>query len=456
MKTTPFNQIIQLGYPIVVAYSGGLDSTVLLKQLVELRKRQAFPLYAIHIHHGLSTHADAWLAHCKQTSEEWGVNFYHAHAHITQQNQQSLEAVARDARYRLITEIINQIAKEGAYNAVSLITGQHKDDQVETFFIRLKRGSGPKGLSAMANKRTVNDLITLYRPLLNTDRTALLTYAEQNQLQWVEDESNADDMFDRNFLRNNVLPIINKRWRGFKDCVVRSAELAAEYTQIVEEVASEDLTQIKVSANQLCCVRLSTLSDNRQRAVLRCWLQTLCSQLPSQKQLHAIQHEVIKAREDSQAQVKLKQGSLRKYQQKLYFCPLLDEIPVEVIKPIIWSSPLSSPLRNLVYNQIIYCEDALVCDPERSLMAVRAAHADEIVSIHYGVSGSVLCQPANRGRKRSIKKLLHEYKVPYWQRHLVPFLFYNDQLVAAIGLWPCSEFVTSSESSVLYSINPPI
>ena len=188
---------------LLVAFSGGLDSTVLLHQLVLLREQDpSLTLRAVHVHHGLSAHADDWVAHCRQICQQWQVPLVVHHVTLARGGL-GVEAHARAARYQAFQDTLNA--------GEVLVTAQHQDDQCETLLLALKRGSGPTGLSAMAPSSAFADS-RLLRPLLNETRESLRQWALAHQLSWIEDESNQDDTYDRNFLRLRVIPLLRERW----------------------------------------------------------------------------------------------------------------------------------------------------------------------------------------------------------------------------------------------------
>ncbi|MEN9847337.1 MAG: hypothetical protein RL368_77, partial [Pseudomonadota bacterium] len=198
-----------------VAYSGGLDSHVLLHALAKLRTHCTAHLHAVHIHHGLNPRADEWAKHCQQVCADLGIpSTVHA-IHIPRNTGASLEALARDARYAALKSIIG----EGEV----CFTAHHGDDQAETVLLQLFRGAGVAGLSAMPRSAPLGNGWQV-RPLLNYSRTQLQHYATTQQLHWIEDDSNLDLRFDRNFLRHAVLPILRQRWGSLSPTLQRVAQ----------------------------------------------------------------------------------------------------------------------------------------------------------------------------------------------------------------------------------------
>lgn len=201
---------------ILVGFSGGVDSTVLLQGLVRLRDEFQLPLEltALYIHHGLNIKADDWLEHCAQCCQQWQVNFISEKVNVDPKDG-GLENSAREARY--------QAFRRNLQPQQVLVTAQHQDDQAETFLLALKRGSGPAGLSSMPAKMLFEHSYLL-RPLLNITREQIEYYAIEQGLTWIEDDSNQDDRYDRNFLRLRVMPLLTQRWPHFSQAVTRSAK----------------------------------------------------------------------------------------------------------------------------------------------------------------------------------------------------------------------------------------
>ena len=274
----------------LVAFSGGLDSTVLLHQLVCWRQQEpSISLRAVHIHHGISQNADSWVAHCQRLCTQWQVPLVVERVTLAQ-NGLGLEAEARTARY--------QAFREALIPGEVLLTAQHLDDQSETLLLALKRGSGPAGLSAMPTYAAFGDT-QLIRPLLHETRAALLHWAQTHALTWIEDESNQDDAYDRNFLRLRVLPLLNARWPHFAEASARSAALCAEQEQLLDELLADELARLRTDAGTLTIEPMMTMSAPKRAAILRRWLAWLGAPMPSRETIARVWQEVALAREDA-------------------------------------------------------------------------------------------------------------------------------------------------------------
>lgn len=400
---------------LLLAFSGGLDSSVLLHLLVLLRQQQPdISLRAVHVHHGLSRFADDWVAHCQQQCERWQVPLVVQHVQL-EGRPGGIEAAARSARYAAFAETL----------AVdeTLLTAQHLDDQCETFLLALKRGSGPAGLSAMAAQTRLGNN-PLLRPLLGISRQQLEDYAQQHQLQWIEDDSNQDPRFDRNFLRLNVLPIVNQRWPHFAAATARSAELCAEQEQLLDELLVEQLTQLLDGENALAIAELATCSAARRYALLRRWIGLFGVTMPARDGLHRLWQEVALSREDAEPQLQLGNYQIRRFRQRLYLLPLLADLSGTQLP---W--PNEAPLALPDGLGTLYVGEG-ECQ-------IRAPLEHESVSVRFTAKGRV--RIVGRAGSRPIKKLWQELAIPPWQRERIPLVYYDEQLIAAVGVFITEE-----------------
>ncbi|MFJ5317379.1 tRNA lysidine(34) synthetase TilS [Pectobacterium versatile] len=394
---------------ILLAYSGGLDSSVLLHLLVVLRQRSGLPIRAAYIHHGLNPLADSWAEHCCQQCERWQVPFASLPVKVEAQNG-GIEAAARTARYQALQAHL----QEGE----ALLTAQHLDDQSETFLLALKRGSGPAGLSAMAAQSMLGHH-RLVRPLLGISRLQLEAYAQRHQLGWIEDDSNQDERFDRNFLRRQILPRLTQRWPHFPSAVARSAQLCAEQEQLLDELLEESLQALCQPDGALSIDGLAPLSPVRRFALLRRWLAQQGATMPAREQLQRLWDEVATSRQDAEPVLQLNQMQIRRFRQYLYLLPLMPSLKDRII---LWQSP-SCPLSLPDNLGTLSLADNGV--------AIRAPENGEAVSIRFSTSGTV--HIVGRAHGRQIKKLWQELNVPPWWRDRTPLVFYNEQLIAAVG-----------------------
>ncbi|MCS2151784.1 tRNA lysidine(34) synthetase TilS [Scandinavium goeteborgense] len=392
----------------LVAFSGGLDSTVLLHQLACWREQSPdVRLRAIHIHHGLSANADAWVAHCQQVCSGLEVPLDVVRVTLADEGL-GVEAHAREARY----DAFRTALQPGEV----LVTAQHLDDQCETLLLALKRGSGPAGLSGMSVKSAFAGT-TLLRPLLNLRREALEQWAAEHRLRWIEDESNGDDAYDRNFLRLRVVPLLTERWPHFADTAARSAALCGAQEQLLDELLAEELATLIGTQGQLAIEPLLKVSDARRGALLRRWLAGHQAMMPSRAMLERLWQEVALARDDANPLVRLGDFEVRRYQQQLWWVPTYER---QNAPQLDWAD-MTQPL--LLPNG-----DTLRCSEGKD---IRAPHADERVSVRYTASGTLHIVGRSGGRK--LKKIWQEMGVAPWLRETTPLLYFNETLIAAVG-----------------------
>ncbi|QIZ77378.1 tRNA lysidine(34) synthetase TilS [Ferrimonas lipolytica] len=402
---------LQHATAVTVGYSGGVDSS-LLAHLVS-RWHQQHPQIScrlIHVHHGLSHNADDWLAHCAQQAQQLNLSFEAHRVTLELGARISIEAAARRARYQVFMDAL-------AVGEV-LLTGHHLDDQAETLLLALKRGSGPTGLAAMSASQPLGRGL-LVRPWLNCRRADIEVAASELMLNHIDDDSNQDDRFDRNFLRNQVLPLLSQRWPAIHSNIARSAELCAEQQALCDEVAQSDYQQCRLPASGLDLDCSRDYSQARKNNLLRYFLRQHGTLMPSKIQLQQLQ-QMWNAREDSQPQLDWGQWSLRRYLNGVY---LLSNQPPELLSTHDWSD---GKLQNGQHWLLKPCYNGV---------RLRPARTDEQISIRYQLPGSTKLQPSERDKRRSLKKLWQEYRVPPWQRSQVAMLCYNNIVVAALGYW---------------------
>lgn len=399
--------------PLLVGFSGGLDSTVLLHQLVMLRKQQPdLQLRAIHIHHGLSPLADGWVEHCRQQCQNWQVEL--DVVRVTLNIEKGIEAAARKARYQAFSEQLRP--------GECLLTAQHQDDQCETLLLALKRGSGPAGLAAMPVQSQLGSH-TLLRPLLSQTRLHLEAWAEEYALCWIEDESNQDTRFDRNFLRQAVIPTLVSRWPHFARSVARSARLCGEQEQLLDELLAESLSELVDQAGGLSWRPMLAMSEVRRAALLRRWIALQQGQMPSRESLQRIWHEVACSREDAEPRVRLGNHEVRRFRDRLYWLAL--------------SEPVADVILNWPLNETTLAlpEGLGYLRRDEQGIKIRAPLPGEAVSVRFQATGKF--HILERAGSRPLKKIWQEKGIPPWLRERTPLLFYGDTFIAAAG-----QFVT--------------
>ncbi|CAA2929663.1 tRNA lysidine(34) synthetase TilS [Arsenophonus endosymbiont of Bemisia tabaci] len=423
-EATLLNQIIKtIGSTrqILVGFSGGLDSTVLLHALVSLRQTTVrnLNIRAVYIHHGLNDKADDWAIHCQKVCFDWQVEFSSQHVYIDP-TKKGIEAAARDARYQAFREIL--LPEE------IIVTAQHLDDQAETFLLALKRGSGPAGLSAMPISIPFADTY-LIRPLLSFSRQQLVFYAEKKSLFWIEDDSNQDQRYDRNFLRLAIMPHFNRRWPHFSQAVARSASLCAEQEALLNELLQDYLSQLVTAEGALQLDTLVSYSEMKRNTILRRWLSLHRILMPSRVQLKQIWQDVICARPDAEPQFILANNNvIRRFKQQLWLLPQFNDLTKICLA---WQLPAAIKLPDNLGTLIV---------PDKGT-GFRAPLANEQVTIRFGLKGNI--KIIGRQHAKRSKKLWQELGVAPWLRERTPLIYYNDELIAAVGV-----FITQSGQSI--------
>ena len=416
----------------VVGYSGGVDSHVLLHGLATHRDR--WPerrLAAIYVDHGLQAASAVWGEHCGEVCHALDIPFRALRINARPAPGESPEAAARRARYAALAAELGPDA--------ALLTAHHRDDQAETLLLQLLRGAGPHGLAAMPTAARLGQG-WLLRPLLEVDRADLLAYAQAHQLRWIEDASNADAGFDRNYLRHRVLPLLRDRWPAANRTLARSARWCAETAAWLDAEAAVDLG--RVGANRpdgLLIPALRELGEIRQRNVLRYWLGQLGLPVPDSRQLWHILHDVPTASRDRQPCIHWPGGEVRRYRNTLYAMPPL--ALHDARRDFVWRSntngypPLELPgIGELALRETVGA-------------GLRAATLANVALIVRFRQGGERFRPAGRRHGQALKKLWQEAGVPPWERDRLPLLYRNSQeegksgegLIAVVGLGVAAE-----------------
>lgn len=412
-----YRQELNVAPQILVGLSGGLDSTVLLSLLCEVIAPEK--ITAVHINHGLSANADHWQQHSAEFCQSLGVRL-HAESVAVLEVGGGLESAARDARYLVFEKLM---VEEGI-----LLLGHHADDQVETVLYRLMRGSGPKGLAGIPLTRPLG-LGKLLRPLLSWPKASLQFWAAEKQLRWIEDESNQQEQFDRNYLRHRVVPALAERWPDYIQGITRSAQHSLEADQLAESVAWTDLEGLDVRPERaglsLSLEHFNQLEPLRQRNLLRYWPSFYMLAPLSQNLVEETLNSVISAREDSGPRVVRGNIQLCRYRDRLYLLNLSGRPKVADDICLRWHS-----------GELLVLPDGTQLSAERVRGGGLRVDDVSALSLRFRQGGE-RCQPAGRDRSNSLKKLLQEYALEPWWRERIPLFYIDEQLVAVGDLWVC-------------------
>ncbi|PAJ73287.1 tRNA lysidine(34) synthetase TilS [Pseudoalteromonas sp. NBT06-2] len=397
---------------LTVALSGGVDSVVLLHLANTFQKNNPdIFISAIHVDHGLSDNAKNWQLFCTQLCDKLEIPLKIAEVSVIKKTRQSLEAVAREQRYLALFKLSDPTS--------IILLGQHQDDQVETFLLQLKRGSGLAGLSAMASLSSQQGRYLL-RPLLNTSRAQIECFAKNYAIPHINDESNDDKRFDRNYLRHDIVPQLNERFKGFNACVSRSVELLQQQQTLIDEISQSDLIQAyhfsqSNKANTIPVPFLSSLSFARQANLVRYWLGQHNLLMPSKAILDQILNQAINAKIDAKICIQLGKHTIQRFRNELY---VVD--PVETILDVLDCDIETVSLSNAA--KLKKCQGK----------GIRDIKPEEILNIRFATLKDRI-KPRNKPGSNTVKHWLKSEKVPPWQRDSIPLIYYDDTLVQVVG-----------------------
>ena len=414
---------------IAVAFSGGLDSSVLLHSLInipEFKER----VFAIHVNHGLNPNSKSWIKHCDKFCSGLGVNFIPLTIEL--ENSKTNENILRKARY----EALFSCLKQGDV----LCTAHHQDDHIETILFRILRGTGIKGLAGIEKYSQIEG-IDLIRPLISYSKKDLLDYGNKFNVNWIEDESNEDLSISRNFIRKKVIPNLkNDNWPEYKNSISYLSSKAKEANEILDEIAFLDLKRCaSESLDRLSILKIRELSHARAMNVLFTWLGINTHLGVSNKITDQVYKSIVLASENSNPVVtfgkKGESGSfqIRRFNNFLRHLPLTETETLSNKKVWKWNAnnPLELPTGTLSMQLSLG-------------KGISTQLTEPGISIK-GRIGGERCKPEGRSKSQKLKKLFQEYRVPPWVRDRIPLVYVGDQLAAVSDLWVCEEFVAKKD-----------
>jgi len=419
----------------VVAFSGGLDSTVLLHALAADSGNREVPIIAAHVDHGLHEDSSDWSAHCNAVAESLGVRFISKRVLVDDQAGHGPEAAARDARYRVLGSLLE--------HDDWLLSAHHQDDQAETLLLNLVRGSGPAGLAGIAEIRSF-EAGWLVRPLLPFAQSDLRKYADLHELSWIDDPSNDNQQFDRNFLRHEIMPRLESRWPEAARRLQRSSRLASDAASLLNELAAIDAATLGDRPDRLQIDDLNALPITRQRNVLRYAIRQLGLATPSAAHVQKVIDEVIAAREDAEPVVCWNGVEIRRYRKSLY---------------LLAADPFKAPADQgiAVDAQRLQLEQdlgvlRLVSDSAEGLSQDVVKHGLELRYRH----GGEKFRPSGQAHTKKLKKLLQEASIVPWMRDRIPLIYADGELVAVADLWLAAGAVSKPGIAIHWENRPAI
>ena len=438
-------------HTFIIAYSGGVDSQVLLHLVADYFKKHELSnkLIACHINHGLSENANDWQNFTQRQCDNLGVVFKAIAVDVENKPRTSLEAQARDARYDALLSVASEFE-----NAI-ILTGHHNDDQIETFLLAMKRGAGVKGLSSIAEISSRQDVI-IARPLLIFSREEIEQYAQEKDLNWIEDESNSDSVFDRNFLRHDIVPLLKARWPAIGKTIGRSARHCSESQTLLDELAAEDLAKCQSPKGTLEVSALLGLSHSRFNNLIRHYFDLRGMVMPSEKQLEELFSQLTAA-DDKLPTVKIGKSIFRRFAGAMYltrdYCSVSD-YQIDVTDIIATASNSSARKQSILLpdelGTLTFLEGNNRVEVSSGAggsflkeLSIAKPRLDTKISIRFK-HNNPNCWPDFRQKKRSLKKVLQELSIAPWQRKRLPFLYYDEELVAVVGYFVCKEFVATT------------
>jgi tRNA(Ile)-lysidine synthase len=417
-----------------VALSGGIDSVSLLDALWRIAPERGLALSALHVNHGLSPRAAQWQAFCREWCSGKGIALTCETVEVDRDAGLGLEAAARRARYAAFERV----------QAQYLALAHHLDDQIETLLIQLLRGAGARGLGAMpvlarlegARQRGGDTGPRILRPLLTVTRAQIEEYARQRALEWVEDESNCDVALERNFLRQEVLPLIASRFPGYRETLARSAQNLADAAALAEALAQIDLQSVR-DGEGLSARALGRLPRERALNVLRHAFALRSLPMPPRARLEEALRQCLESAPDARVQVRFDAVSIRRHRDRIVLVEGCGE-------PLEWEGLWRG-------------EDTLLLPGGLGCMRFVPTTGDGIsrarldsapVSVRFRRGGEKLSLGHGRPR-RDLKRLLQEAGVPYWERTRLPLLFCGEVLAWVPGIGVSAECVAREDEAAI-------
>ncbi len=434
---------VRAGDHLVVALSGGVDSVVLLDLLVPLSAQMPFSLSAIHVNHGISANATEWSTFCRDLCCSLAIPLKIAEPKIVRERGASLEAAAREGRYREFRKL------EADY----VVLAQHLDDQAETLLLQLLRGAGVKGLCAMPvvrsytpragkpagseiDKYARDEGPKLLRPMLDLSRGEIEDYAQEHGLQWITDESNVDVSFDRNFLRHKIFPLLETRFPSYRSTLLRASRHMAEASILLDELAEADSAGCAASG-KLHIDELRKLSFPRARNLLRYALAQHGAILPSTVKLDEMLRQLLLLRPDAKMHVVFGNTEIRCFRGEVY----VDKARVGKARIRRTSAYEAGPSDVMEGWPQWHGEKELAIGELGVIRFVRRKSAginvkklvESPVTIRFRQGGERLRPDCNRPR-RSLKNLLREASLPPWEREALPLIYSGERLACVPGI----------------------
>jgi len=421
--------VVPRGSSISVGLSGGVDSVVLLHLLAQLSPSFSWRLSALHVHHGISPLADSWAAFCVELCAKYAIPLQVERVDINPLRAMGIEAAARQLRHAAL-----------ARQSVDFVAlAHHRDDQAETLLLQLLRGAGVRGASAMPLFKPRKDAPSLLRPLLNAERSELEAYARLHELRWVEDDSNEDVSYPRNFLRHRVLPVLQQRFPAYRTTLARSARHFAEAAELLDELASRDASSA-MHDERLSVAVLRELSSVRGKNLLRYFLAARGAPIPDSTRLAEMLRQLCEAGEGAQIRITWQDWQLRCYHDHAYALPVT--LPAADFS-IVWQGEAEITLpasHGVLHFERVTGQGLSMAKLQQGVVTIRTRRGSESIQLD-----------TTRPRQ-SLRNMLPQQSVPPWRRELLPLLFCGDELVLVPGVATAAVYAAQAdEAGVLVS-----
>ncbi|PCI37739.1 MAG: tRNA lysidine(34) synthetase TilS [Thiotrichales bacterium] len=409
---------------IYIGYSGGLDSSVLLHVIAnsDFLKQHNIEISAVHVNHKLHKDSSTWVQHCKEFADSLQINF---DIHTVKEDVpiNNIEAWAREQRYEGFNQVMTQPAD-------LLLTAHHQQDQSETLLLRLLRGAGVTGLSAMQACRQFANGLHI-RPLLTISKTQLHEYAKAHKLQWIEDSSNDDLHFSRNYLRHKLMPVLQKKWPMANSMLARSAELLQESDKLLESYAALLLEKVlNKTFHALYIAKLKQFDNATRKLILKHWLSSQYNLQLTYKNFAYIENHILAAQVDAEPLLQIGNMQLRRYQNHLYCVPLTTETFAYNIK---WNG--EKALQVPGYNETLTKE---YLQAQGLNIAKLDWYDIQVCSRKHFTQAR--CQPYDRAHSQTLKKCLQEAGVPAWLRYHLPVICNGDEICMVVDAFVCKGY----------------
>ena len=427
-----------------IALSGGSDSMVLLHVMAELRVHNPqLQLRALHVDHQLHPQSSQWAEHCLQAATALGVSCEVLRVNVSGADELGVEAAARTVRYAAFRSAL----KAGEV----LLTAHHADDQLETILLALMRGSGVDGLAAMPSCiRFAQGWHA--RPLLGFTHEALHEWAQSRQVTYISDPSNDDTHFDRNFLRQSVVPLLKSRWPAIARTASRSASHLAEAQTLLDDWTETDYLLASVD-DALSVDALRELPTPRRHALLRFWLQRQDVLMPSTRVLHSLEHDMLQSAHDRVPRVHWQGAEVHRHRDLLYVEQPLSDFDATLKLNWNWQQELTLPseLGCLSLFDGAVSEHAFSWSADRFTNGIARSRLPNQLEVRFRDGGERIRLP-NEKHHRALKKLLQESAVLPWWRECLPLVYAGDKLVAVADLWVSHEFAARADEPAVYVV----